>query len=306
MNPQESLTQLYKQYVGSEPTEIKLMDKAGSNRSYYRLSGDKSVVGVIGESREENDAFIYMANHFKQQGLSVPTVYGISEDHMVYIQEDLGGKPENILWNKIRRSSITHAFTSEEKALLRRAMRDLCDIQFRGTHGFDYSKCHPAECFDERSIKWDLNYFKYCFLKATGIVFNENKLENDFEQLTHDLLSVPSDTFMYRDFQSRNVMLVGDTDHPADCRLAYIDFQGGRRGPYYYDVASFVWQSRAKYPEDLKKSSSRPISTNSRFINPTLTRNCFSTICDCSCSSARCKYWVLMASVATLRRNPTS
>ena len=83
MNPQESLTQLYKQYVGSEPTEIKLMDKAGSNRSYYRLSGDKSVVGVIGESREENDAFIYMANHFKQQGLSVPTVYGVSEDHII-------------------------------------------------------------------------------------------------------------------------------------------------------------------------------------------------------------------------------
>ena len=123
MTPQESLTQLYKQYVGNEPTEIKLMDKAGSNRSYYRLSGDKSVVGVIGESREENDAFIYMANHFKQQGLSVPTVYGISEDHMVYIQEDLGGKPENILWNKIRRSSITHAFTSGKSSLASRYER---------------------------------------------------------------------------------------------------------------------------------------------------------------------------------------
>ena len=128
MNPHESLIELYKQYVGSEPTEIKLMDKAGSNRSYYRLSGEKSVVGVIGESREENDAFIYIASHFKKQGLSVPTVYGVSQDHMVYIQEDLGGKPENILWNRIRRSSITHAFTNEEKELLRRTMRDLCDI----------------------------------------------------------------------------------------------------------------------------------------------------------------------------------
>lgn len=249
----ERLTKLYKQYVGSEPTEVKLMDKAGSNRSYYRLTGEQSLVGVIGESREENDAFIYMAHHFKEQGLSVPEVYGVSDDHMAYIQEDLGKKPENILWNKIRRSSITHAFTSDEKELLRRTMRDLCDIQFLGTKGFDYDKCYPAKCFDERSIKWDLNYFKYCFLKATGIVFNENKLENDFEQLTHDLLTVPGETFMYRDFQSRNVMLVGDADHPADCRLAYIDFQGGRKGPFYYDLASFVWQSRAKYPEDLKK-----------------------------------------------------
>ena len=249
----ERLTKLYKEYVGSEPTEIKLMDKAGSNRSYYRLSGELSVVGVIGESREENDAFVYMARHFKQKGLSVPEVYGVSDDHMAYIQEDLGRKPENILWNKIRRSSITHAFTSDEKALLCRSMRDLCDFQFLGTQGFDYDRCYPAKCFDERSIKWDLNYFKYCFLKATGVVFNEDKLENDFDRLTRDLLAMPSETFMYRDFQSRNVMLVGDADHPADCRLAFIDFQGGRKGPYYYDVASFVWQSRAKYPEELKR-----------------------------------------------------
>ena len=102
-------------------------------------------------------------------------------------------------------------------------------------------------------IPFCLNYFKYCFLKATGVIFNEDKLENDFEKLTRDLLTVPSETFMYRDFQSRNVMLVGDADHPADCKLAFIDFQGGRRGPYYYDVASFVWQSRAKYPDELKK-----------------------------------------------------
>ncbi len=249
----ERLKRLYMQHVGSEPTDIVLMDKAGSNRQYYRLTGERSIVGVIGESREENDAFIYMARHFREQGLSVPEVYGVSDDHMAYIQEDLGKKPENILWNKIRRSSITHAFTSEEKELLRRTMRDLVDIQFRGAQGFDYNNCYPAKCFDERSIKWDLNYFKYCFLKATGVVFNEDKLENDFEKLTRDLLAMPSETFMYRDFQSRNVMLVGDADHPADCKLAFIDFQGGRKGPFYYDVASFVWQSRAKYPDDLKK-----------------------------------------------------
>ena len=249
----ERLKKLYEQYVGSEPTNITLMDKAGSNRQYYRLTGERSIVGVIGESREENDAFIYIARHFHKQGLSVPEVYGVSDDHMAYIQEDLGKKPENILWNKIRRSSITHAFTSEERELLCRTMRDLVDIQFKGAQGFDYDNCYPAKCFDERSIKWDLNYFKYCFLKATGVVFNEAKLENDFERLTRDLLAMPSDTFMYRDFQSRNVMLVGDADHPADCKLAFIDFQGGRKGPFYYDVASFVWQARAKYPDNLKK-----------------------------------------------------
>lgn len=249
----ERLKKLYEQYVGYEPADCKLMDKAGSNRQYYRLTGVKTVVGVVGESREENDAFVYMARHFHAQGLPVPEVYGVSDDHMAYIQEDLGQKPENILWNKIRKGSLTHAFTSEEKDLLRRSMRALVDFQFLGAEGFDYDHCYPAKCFDERSIKWDLNYFKYCFLKATGIVFNEDKLENDFEALTRDLLAVPSDTFMYRDFQSRNVMLVGDPDRPRTCRLAFIDFQGGRKGPYYYDVASFVWQARAKFPEELRR-----------------------------------------------------
>ena len=120
-----------------------------------------------------------------------------------------------------------------------------------------------------------MNYFKYCFLKATGVIFNEDKLENDFERLTNDLLAVPSETFMYRDFQSRNVMLVGDPDHPADCRLAYIDFQGGRRGPYYYDVASFVWQSRAKYPEDLKKELIEAYMEQLRLYKPNFDENEF-------------------------------
>ena len=266
----ERLKQLYIQEVGSEPTEIALMDKAGSNRQYYRLLGERSIVGVIGESREENEAFIYISRHFSQQGLPVPKVYGVSEDHMAYIQEDLGKKPENILWNKIRKSAITHAFTSSEKELLRRSMRNLVDIQFKGSEGFDWDVCFPAKCFDERSVKWDLNYFKYCFLKATGVVFNEDKLENDFERLTHDLLAVPSDTFMYRDFQSRNVMLVGNADHPADCKLAFIDFQGGRKGPYYYDVASFVWQSRAKYPDELKKDLVNAYIQKLKEYNPDL------------------------------------
>ena len=151
----ERLTKLYMEYVGSEPTEIKLMDKAGSNRSYYRLSGARSVVGVIGESREENEAFVYMARHFGERGLSVPAIYGVSDDHIAYIQEDLGAKPENILWNKIRRSSITHAFTSEEKELLCRAMSDLCDIQFRGAEGCpaSWSSTRSTRCRRRRCCR---------------------------------------------------------------------------------------------------------------------------------------------------------
>ncbi|MBR1881694.1 MAG: phosphotransferase [Muribaculaceae bacterium] len=240
----ERLKKLYAQFVGSQPTDCKLMEKSGSNRQYYRLSGVRSIVGVLGELREENDAFIYMAGHFRQKGLPVPEVYAVSDDHMAYIQEDLGG---DILYSKIRTSCATQTFTSDEKSLLFSAMRQLCDFQFKGTEDFDYSICYPAAAFDERSIKWDLNYFKYCFLKPTHVGFNEEKLECDFERLTQDLLAVPSQTFMYRDFQSRNVMV------RADGSLAFIDFQGGRRGPYYYDVASFVWQARAKYPDSLRR-----------------------------------------------------
>ena len=219
------------------------MPSSGSNRRYFRLKGEHTLIGVVGTSVEENNAFIYMSAHFAQKGLPVPKVLICSDDHIAYLQEDLG---DTILYNAIEKGRLTRVFGEEEKRLLVKTIRKLPDIQFAGADGMDFSHCYPAPAFNSRSIMWDLNYFKYCFLKATGLEFLEDKLEDDFQRLTDVLMRSSSATFMYRDFQSRNVMIKDDEPW-------FIDFQGGRKGPVYYDVASFLWQAKANFPDSLRQ-----------------------------------------------------
>ena len=183
----------------------------GSNRVYTRETdaNGKTYIRVTGTNRDENRAFIYMARHFHALGLPVPELYSVSEDEMSYTQEDLGD---------------TLLFDHLEPTLLERAIRALAHIQVTGAKDFNWSVCFPVPAMDERSIRWDLNYFKYCFLKGTKLEFSEPKLEDDFDSLVKFILAHPAETFLYRDFQSRNVMV-------RDGQPYFIDFQGGRRGP---------------------------------------------------------------------------
>ena len=239
----EELTQLYTRYTGRPALRIDEMPSSGSNRRYFRLTGDPTLIGVSGESAEENRAFLYMAAHFRSKGLPVPQVVAQSDDSIFYLQEDLG---DQLLFNAIEKGRQTGVFDEYEKELLRKTMRLLPVVQFAGAEGMDFSYCYPQSEFNGRSILWDLNYFKYCFLKATGIEFQENMLEDDFQKMTDVLLRSGSATFLYRDFQSRNVMV-------KDGEPWLIDFQGGRKGPVYYDVASFLWQAKANYPDSLRQ-----------------------------------------------------
>ena len=242
---EDTLSRLFESYTGKKVTECTEINSSGSNRRYYRIKGgDISLVGVTGTSLEENKAFLAIDKHFVEAGINVPKVLAVSEDSMSYIQEDLG---DESLFSAVAHGRETGEYSDHEKALLCKVAEELPKIQFRGGKGLDYSVCYPEPEFGERMVMFDLNYFKYCFLKATGLDFNEARLQDDFEKLKDDLLVDMGDTFMYRDFQARNVML-------KDGKPYFIDFQGGRRGPLYYDVASFIWQARARYPEDLKKA----------------------------------------------------
>ena len=218
----EKLRQLYVSYTGHEPEEIEEMPSSGSNRLYFRLKGKPTLIGVRGESQEENRAFLTMARHFRKKGLPVPEVMAESDDQMYYIQEDLG---DLLLFKAIEKGRLTHQFSDEEKTLLKKTIRLLAKVQFRGAEGLDFSVCYPQAEFNERCILWDLNYFKYCFLKATGLAFQENRLEDDFQRMAQVLLQHSSESFMYRDFQSRNVMVKNGEPW-------LIDFQGGRKGPF--------------------------------------------------------------------------
>ena len=210
-----------------------MLKQQGSNRVYTRETdaNGRSIIRVVGTNRDENRAFIYMARHFRALGLPVPEVYWVSEDEMSYTQEDLG---DTLLFNRL------------EPELLEKAIRALAHIQVEGAKDFDWSVCFPVPGMDERSIRWDLNYFKYCFLKGTKIEFSEPKLEDDFDKIVQVILAQPANTFLYRDFQSRNVMIKDDKPY-------FIDFQGGRRGPTQYDVASFLWQAKANLSPDLRE-----------------------------------------------------
>lgn len=238
------LEDLYFGLTGTKPAEITELPASGSNRRYFRLSGPASIIGAVGTSRDENNAFIYLAEHFAGKGLPVPKVLAVSEDRMAYLQEDLG---DLSLFAAIEKGRLTRSFSTEEKDLISRTIKLLPDIQFRGAENLDFKICYPSEAFDRRSIMWDLNYFKYCFLKATGLEFQEDLLEDDFQKMATVLLKDQGfPTFMYRDFQSRNVMIKDGEPH-------FIDFQGGRKGPFFYDLASFLWQAKANFPDTLRE-----------------------------------------------------
>ena len=238
------LKPLFESYTGTALTEITELPASGSNRRYFRLKGGNiSLIGAIGTNLQENHSFIYLARHFREKGLRVPAVLAVSEDGQAYIQEDLG---DQVLFGMVAQGRESGLYSSVETDLLRRTIEQLPRLQFVGAQGLDWKNCYPQEAFDARMIDFDLNYFKYCFLKATGLEFNEIELQEDFEKLKEDLLKEDDNTFLYRDFQARNVMI-------KDGDPWFIDFQGGRRGPIYYDVASFIWQARSRFPEDLKQ-----------------------------------------------------
>lgn len=242
MSTSKILLDLYKNYTGTQPDTIKELTGSGSNRRYFRLSGPSTLVGVIGESVEENKAFIKLANRFAERGIPVPRVVAVTDGRDAYLQEDLG---ETLLFDLIENGRTTGKYSNEEIKLLELTIRRLPDIQFKGAEGLDFNICYPMAEFCRRTVMWDLNYFKYCFLKTSEISFNESRLEDDFERLASTLLDGVYDTFMYRDFQSRNVMI-------KDGQPFFIDFQGGRKGPVHYDVASFLWQAKANIPADVR------------------------------------------------------
>ncbi|MFR2509424.1 phosphotransferase [Odoribacter laneus] len=237
------LNRLFEEITGEKVQEITEFPSSGSNRKYFRLkSWHFTRIGVWGASPEENRAFVYLSAHLRKQGLPVPEVYEHTDDYMYYVQEDLG---DTLLFDALEGGRKSGEFSRQECLFLQQTIRLLPVLQFKGAENLDFSRCYPRPEFDRRSVFWDLNYFKYCFLKATGIEFSEDKLEDDFDKLADTLLEEPFHTFMYRDFQARNVMLKEGTPF-------FIDFQGGRKGPLYYDVASFLWQAKANYPEKLR------------------------------------------------------
>lgn len=242
------LRQLYAARFGEEAASIRPIAAAGSARQYYRMSSadGQTVIGTVGNDVEENDAFCYLTRHFTAHKLPVPRLIAVSSDRRCYLQTDAGSLS---LFDAITDGRNKGGeYSPEEVQMVERVVRLLPAMQFRAVADLDWNRCYPQPEMDERNVMFDLNYFKYCFLKPSGTTFNELRLEEAFHRFASQLLSDDGDKcFILRDCQARNVML------NADLEPCFIDYQGGRRGAFYYDLASLLWQSSARYPEPMRQ-----------------------------------------------------
>jgi aminoglycoside/choline kinase family phosphotransferase len=242
----EVLKKLFVQHFKSpvqrvEPLQGKL---GGSGRHIVRILGkDARAIGILHNVHEENVAFIEFSRHFRRHGLPVPEIFSDDLENGAYLEEDLG---DTTLFEFLSSNRSGERIPPPVVEAYRSAVEFLPRFQVEAGRDLDYSFCYPRSSFDEQSITWDLNYFKYYFLKLAGVPFNEQALENDFTLLTKFLLSANHDFFLYRDFQSRNIML-------RDDRPFFLDYQGGRRGALQYDVASLLYDAKADLPPALRQ-----------------------------------------------------
>jgi len=239
----ELLNDLFNRWCGENVTAINRLPVSGSSRQYYRIAGPESkAIGTINPDQEENEAFIELTRHFLSKGLAVPEIYLTDLDNHAYLQEDLG---DTTLFDYLVRVRENGNFPPDLKEIYKEVLIELQKFQITGSAGLDYAVCYPRSSFDRQSMEWDLSYFKYYFLKLAGIQFNEQDLENDYKCLTEYLINQDTNYFLYRDFQSRNIML-------QDRKLWFIDYQGGRKGALQYDVASLLFDSKADIPPDVR------------------------------------------------------
>lgn len=240
------LNSLFEQHFHTTVDHIQPVqgELGGSGRKIIRLkSGQVSAIGILYHVREENAAFLEFSRHFRKHGLPVPEIYGDDLDHGAYLEEDLG---DTSLFEFLSQNRKGAEIAPDVVAAYRDALSLLPRFQIEAGRALNYKVCYPRESFDRQSITWDLNYFKYYFLRLAGISFSEQSLEDDFDRLAEFLLSAPRDYFLYRDFQSRNIMLRAG-------RPYFLDYQGGRRGALQYDVASLLYDAKADLPPDLRQ-----------------------------------------------------
>jgi aminoglycoside/choline kinase family phosphotransferase len=242
-NHLESLKELFKKWSGEKPDHVTLLPISGSDRRYFRLNHRNiSAIGAWNPVKEENLAFIHFTRHFLANGLHVPAICGEDLEKDVYLIQDLGNSS---LFSLVENKTPGTVVSSEITRLYKESLSELIRFQVIAGKSLDYSYCYPHSSFDSRSMKWDLNYFKYYFLKL-HVPFHEARLEEDFETLVNYLSQAGSDYFMYRDFQSRNILI-------KDGRPYFIDYQGGRKGPLQYDLASLLFQVKADLPFHLRE-----------------------------------------------------
>ncbi|HEX6179605.1 MAG TPA: RNase adapter RapZ [Chitinophagaceae bacterium] len=232
---------LYVQWKGAQPASVDLLPQSGSDRRYFRIheADGGSIIATVGANTRENETFIYFSNHFQKKKLPTPRIYSVNDELTIYLQEDFGNVS---LLNKLEALGLC----DDVYNLFKKSLRELARLQVTADEGLDYSQCLTNTEFGKQAILADLLYFKYYFLDALRKPYDKQKLMDDFEALSSYLTHTEYKYFMFRDFQSRNIMITKDN------KVHFIDYQGGMKGAPQYDVASMLWQARANLPDEWK------------------------------------------------------
>jgi len=236
-----SIEETYKKFSGKQPDFIQPLPPSGSNRRYFRTGIEgNTIIAAYNPDRAENEAFIYITQQLRDAGANVPEIYFQDLDHHIYLLEDLGDVDLFKLVSEAR-----HKGKEDYSDWYKEVIRTMPAIQYKAAKDFDFSICYPRSAFDKQSMLWDLNYFKYHFLKLAYTPFHEQKLEDDFHTLVDFLMEAPSDFFLFRDFQSRNIMIRNN-------QVYFIDYQGGRKGALQYDLASLLFEAKTALSPELR------------------------------------------------------
>jgi aminoglycoside/choline kinase family phosphotransferase len=238
-----SIEKLVLMTFGEMPKEVISLAQSGSDRRYYRIRFESldSVIAAVNPHIRENEVFYKMTDYFGRKEVPVPELYAVSDDKTTCLLQDLG---DETLLDHLLKHREGDKLHPESLMYYRQALDHLAAMQ-TSAGDYDYSYTWPVPEFNRQAVMWDLNYFKYYYAKLAGAPFDEKALQDDFEKLADFLMSSPSDYFMFRDFQSRNIMI-------HDKQVWFIDYQGGRKGALQYDVASLLYQARAKLPESVR------------------------------------------------------
>ncbi|HBX49659.1 MAG: phosphotransferase enzyme family protein [Bacteroidetes bacterium RIFOXYA12_FULL_35_11] len=240
----QKLRILFEKWAGEDVESISILPQSGSYREYYRIIGEtRNVLGVYNADKKENRAFYKFTEHFLSQKLPVPQVYIRDDAHDLYLIEDFG---DETLFSFLTKTRIGSEFPENLIVTYKKVLEALPLFQIQAGKNLEYSVCYPRAEFDKQSMMWDLNYFKYYFLKLAKISFDEQHLEDDFQTFSNYLLQSDCKYFLYRDFQSRNIMVKDDN-------VYFIDYQGGRKGALQYDLASLLYDAKADIPQNLRE-----------------------------------------------------
>lgn len=224
------------------PISFVKISKNGSNRIYWRFYiNNNSYIATFNPDIKENESFFYIQSFLKNNNINVPEILFVNREKTLYIQQDLGDLTLYDLIKTYKNSDFNYI-----KNLYFTIITDLWRIQNLSFKNFNFKKCWPVSKFTKTVLLWDFYYFKYLFLKLFYIPFNELKLEHDFKKFASILNCCHSDFFVYRDFQSRNIMFHNNS-------LFYIDFQSARKGSLFYDLASLIFDAKADLPDSFKE-----------------------------------------------------